>query len=50
MAVNKHSQIDDKIFQKIKHNISLTSDEKQDILKALISEYDFKNPIPPPMI
>ena len=47
MAVNKHSQISDEIFQKIKNNISLTSDEKQDILKALIREYDFKNPIPP---
>lgn len=47
MAVNKHSQINGEIFEKIKNNISLTSDEKQDILKALIREYDFKNPIPP---
>tara|TARA_B100001769_G_scaffold91139_1_gene69932 strand:+ start:5077 stop:5505 length:429 start_codon:yes stop_codon:yes gene_type:complete len=47
MEPNKHSQFNNIIFEKIQHNIPLTSDEKQDILKTLIREYDFKNPIPP---
>ena len=46
MEVNTHSQVNNKIL-KIKDNISLTTNEKQDILETLIHEYDLKKPIHP---
>ena len=47
MEVNTHSQVNNKIFKKLKDNISLTTNEKQDILETLIHEYDLKKPIHP---